>query len=571
MRVTRIALLVVILFIGLAGSPKPWEHAAPRPMPVSSCPGPPSALPTITWSSTQKVEQVIGDIDWTCSQADYQANRCQTASQTFTRGGVLGNGNGYSFIHTVDSAISLVFLFGDTIANGTWYPNWNIPAIPAIEVGDKRLNYHAGDPFAMSTSLDPTKPLVLDFVLDPKKNKPKQPEPLLIKPTDCTIANGCVQPMADPFNGFLAWNLECTQRVRHGGDDIPNSGISVGGNIYMTFNTNSCIGCNCQCGVTIDCGTGTCNNAGYYNLPAGYPCDAHANDYSVLVRYDPGAKEQFKSARVISHVDYTHDVDSNGKVIPNTTGHFIFTSTHHVTPDMGLGFSQPMILTFGVGHYRNDNIYLSVEPDNPADYEAGDQIQYLTNVQLGQTANDAIPIWTPPGFPEPSGLDNQSGLYPVVVDNPYCASPAPTPSIGKVSVAYSQDLGLWLMTFNGGGNVSNSATGLYFTYAAKPWGPWAPPQLIYNPCSNSPQGFGDFIHWSSQQARGCKGVPTSGPAGPTGQGQDPLTLTGEAFGPFMIEPYITAANGTLTIDYTMSTLNPYTVVRMRSVFKYNQP
>ncbi len=35
-----------------------------------------------------------------------------------------------------------------------------------------------------------------------------------------------------------------------------------------------------------------------------------------------------------------------------------------------------------------------------------------------------------------------------------------------------------------------------------------------------------------------------------------------------IEPYLQVHGHTLSIDYTMSTLNPYTVVRMRSTFSY---
>jgi hypothetical protein len=137
--------------------------------------------------------------------------------------------------------------------------------------------------------------------------------------------------------------------------------------------------------------------------------------------------------------------------------------------------------------------------------------------------------------------------------------------VGKASVVYSKDLGLWLMTFNGGKHTSDAATGLYFTYATKPWGPWQSPQLIYNDCAN--QGYGHYIHY----AGGYCNESATGPAGPTDAGGNPLGSNGEGFGPYMIEPFMTVANGTLTIYFTMSTWNPYTVLKMRSDFKITNP
>src|SRR5215467_11962523 len=96
--------------------------AQERPAKVpSSCSARLPSLPTITWNSTQKIEQLIGEYDWTCSLDSWKKDNCasaKTTSQTFTKAHVLGNGNGYSFLRTDANASQqqLVFLFGDTAA-----------------------------------------------------------------------------------------------------------------------------------------------------------------------------------------------------------------------------------------------------------------------------------------------------------------------------------------------------------------------------------------------------------------------------------------------------------------------
>jgi hypothetical protein len=47
---------------------------------------------------------------------------------------------------------------------------------------------------------------------------------------------------------------------------------------------------------------------------------------------------------------------------------------------------------------------------------------------------------------------------------------------------------------------------------------------------------------------------------------DPYTTPGGDFAPIMIERFTRITNSTLFIYYTMSTWNPYTVVKMRSAF-----
>jgi hypothetical protein len=175
---------------------------------------------------------------------------------------------------------------------------------------------------------------------------------------------------------------------------------------------------------------------------------------------------------------------------------------------------------------------------------------------------------------------------PVVTD----LNPA-MPTIGNLSVAYSQQLGLWLMTFDGGRQPdatnpdSPGTTGVYFTYATQPWGPWATPQLIFNACQD--HALGKYIFYYAKTAAG-NGCPTAlppdtttypawaGPGGPTigpqtASGNPPLATRGGVYAPEMIERFTEVQGNTLKIYYTLSTWNPYAVVEMESDFQITQP
>src|SRR5262249_23658651 len=160
--------------------------------------------------------------------------------------------------------------------------------------------------------------------------------------------------------------------------------------------------------------------------------------------------------------------------------------------------------------YKMSEIYLSFTPEVPSPtfagapgFESGSATRYFTGLTNGQ------PGWS----------SNESDATPVVSDV------VQGPTIDHLSVAYSQDLGLWLMTFGGGRDKQGDGTptngtpatdGVYFTYAPAPWGPWAPPQLIFNATRDN--GFGVFMH--------NQNFNPPGPLGPTAGTNDPNTTTG---------------------------------------------
>ena len=253
------------------------------------------------------------------------------------------------------------------------------------------------------------------------------------------------------------------------------------------------------------------NSGADINLP-----DPTINERSVLTRFDESAR-RFTVLRTISS-------RPNGK--------FVTTALRRSGND---------VYIFGLGIYRESDIYLSVVA--ASDFESGRGTRYFTGLVNGQ------PVWS----------TSEADAVPVVLDNPLNI-PNHTPGVGNMSVIYSNELGLWLMTYDGG-RSSRETAGFYFTYASEPWGPWQKPQLIFN--STRDGGAGTFIH-------DPRISPSDGLTGPTIGPNDPVTTPGGPYAPYMIERFTRVDSRTLSIYYTLSTFNPYTIVMMRSDFTISE-
>jgi hypothetical protein len=464
----------------------------------------------LEWVDSRKVEQIIGDRDW--------ADGTATTSHTFKRFGVLANGLGYSFEHfnAARNRQELIFLFGDTVAFGSYSPSPGLdrnagPVGAAMSVDFSHLqprfecvlapndplmvpcaqsayNYHGRDPIAWSTTTDPQAGLKIDFFM-------KGLFPLFVEPS--------------PFNG---------KRIKTGGDDIPNSGVSVNGKLYIVFSTGAAPSCGTSC--------------------------SHAHAYSVLVAFDE-AQQTFTTLRQISSVP--------------KGGHFLFASFHEpaLSPGAGGPAVEPVVYMFGVGDYRHSHVYLAKVPT--AGFESGTGTRYLTAV------NNGVPVWSPA---DAHGTSYETDAQPVFTDN------APSPSVGNISVAYEKNLKLWLMTYDADGTNPPATRGVFLRSAAAPWGPWSDPIPIFNACDNGGFGVagkGGFIHYARAKSGvvcNLAAVSPSGPGGPTiaeEKGQhDPETTAGATFAPLMIERFLSLNSDLLSVYYTMSTWNPYTVVEMRT-------
>jgi len=184
----------------------------------------------------------------------------------------------------------------------------------------------------------------------------------------------------------------------------------------------------------------------YLFLHTGHTTNGDQNVYSLLAKFDETAlpTNAFIAGRSVS---------SNA-----CNGKFVHGALHA----MGTN-----VCTFGIGNYRNSFIYLSVTPAST--FWVGTGTRYLAGWSNGE------PVWA----------SYETNAISIV--------PQQDESVGNVSVAYSTQLGLWLMTYDAGWNNSSSETnGIYFTYATQPWGPWEPPQLIFEKARD--QALSVYIH-----------------------------------------------------------------------------
>jgi hypothetical protein len=451
---------------------------------------------TYQQGTTRKIEQLTADCDWVewdAAITEPHPTCKRTVSQTASRADVLGQGLGYSFEHEG----KLIFLFGDTFGatigggndGNAYYPTWtNV---------QNTFQYKAGDTMAWSPTRRPEEGLLLNYFLGSD-----QSHALIVQPTYAT-------PHCYPDG-------TCGTALPMGADDIPNSGISLDGQIYIVASTGSIV-----------------TSAG----------GNYSKNYSVLSKFDEKSGT-FSAGRTISNV-------ADG-------GHFVYTSLREFPEDAEgweASSGQPTVVIFGVGEYDASNIYLSIVPKKG--FESGTGTRYFTGLD-----KFGFPTW---------GTKDDSGTVPVVTD----LDPA-NPTIGNLSVVYSQDLGLWLMTFNGG-HGDSTTTGVYFSYARTPWGPWSKPQYILNDCRDKAYGtyifyYYDPLHPATNTCPSAVVGPanTSGPAGPTIGPQDsnnPYTTRGGGFAPELIERFTEVEGDTLRIYFTLSTWNPYAVLKMESDFK----
>jgi uncharacterized protein (TIGR03437 family) len=441
--------------------------------------------PALTYipNSSVKLYQVNGDCDWV--QWDATLNQktptCKpTTSKTLTNADILGDDVPVAFENNGE----LIVTFGDTIG-AAGYPKYSNST--------NTFQWGAHDPIAHSTTQNASDGLLLNFFLTGTHGLEIQPPP---------------QPDGTP--------------VDMGPDNVPNTGVSLNGTIYLGIKTGS-----------VNVSPGVNDGSG---------------SYSVLATFNEAA-QTFGSGRTISS-------------LPN--GRFV-SPTFYLAPTGTLGTPapvspEPVMLIFGLGQYRASNIYLSIIPST----------QFASGVD--QTGAPATKYFSGLTNNQPTWSAKESDAVPIVYD----LDPA-NPTVGNVSVSYSKPLSLWLMMFDGGRGSANT-NGMYFTYAPEPWGPWATPQLVFNDCRDN--GLGNFIYYyyataaqnncPSAMPPGITTAPNSaGPSGPTIGDQtknDPTTTRGGAYAPALVERFTIISGSTLKLFYMFSTWNPYATVMMESDF-----
>jgi len=531
------------------------------------------SLPTIEkLGFTSKVVQLNGPCDWpswdpktppeageyaaegSCGVTAAQAN----PGDPYIATGVMGQDLGYSFEETDTAGRrtgKLIFLFGDTIG---FDPAAGLHADPAQGAFP---DFHAKDTLAWSTS--PTEDY-FTITYYPLPLPGERNSPLFVTEP----GTGYLPPQpSDEQPDYVSNGHD----VSMGAYDVPNSGISLNGQTYLIINTGRQI------------------------------TDSTRADYSVLVKFD--GVSTFTTGRTVSEANYGYmDISCTGSIdgkpcppplfIP---GHFVFDA---LAPIIVLGPCVPLlgdgcvflpidaVGIYGNGQYRASSLYFSYVPASAFETGTDSGGNPATVYFAGYKKDGRTPKWT----------NLESEAQPLFWDNPPSfAPPAPGKSdpgtVGNASVFYDSNTQLWMMLYDGGRSGGQATTGIYFTYAAAPWGPWEKPQLIYNACQaheENRQGYGDFIFYYTKDVgdptkNGCPGALSginpgtkgdaawSGPAGPVigtpgPFGHQAFTRRGGAYAPHIINRFSGSKDGELKLQYTLSTWNPYAVVLMETDF-----
>lgn len=234
---------------------------------------------------------------------------------------------------------------------------------------------------------------------------------------------------------------------------------------------------------------------------------------------------QFNVAYELSRFDDCTVQNAEGGAvtnIPNCTkafGRFI-----HVTVEKSGGY----IYVFGIGDYRKDDMYLYRIPESQMDSKSA--IEYFAG--LDSSGN---PKWS----------SNESSVVPVI-DTPAFSekSTSGAGAIGEASVAYSNDINMWLIMYQSTGGVNMHT-------ALNPWGPWSAPQILLDP---NKEAYCIFMYTPGKP---CACMDESGQsAGP--------------YHPAMIKENIRSdGQGGIYVPFVLSTWNPYNTVLIETRLRPN--
>jgi hypothetical protein len=203
--------------------------------------------------------------------------------------------------------------------------------------------------------------------------------------------------------------------------------------------------------------------------------------------------------------------------------HFIQVSVVEVEAAEWPGLPQSVgegLVMFGAGEYRESDVRLAFQPSEQI--ESRESFLYFSGLDDG-----GQPTWSAQEK-DAQPLFNQ-------------------PCVGELSVTFNRSIGQWLMLYN----CNLEPRGINVRVADNPWGPWSPPQIIFNPLQDN--GFCHFIH-RSWTIENCDDLADPGEE----------ETNGGAYGPYQFEDLAIGDESQTTIYFTMSTWMPYTVVLMKA-------
>jgi len=321
--------------------------------------------------STEKVCQLTGEYDKQTSPPS------PTVNQTATNWGLVGTDNGFSF----EYGGRLWFLFGDSSPTPKFRHRDNTQNVPLRNPGDN-------DSIAYSSD---------------------------------TAVDGCVHLafIPDAIGAFARPNV-LTQPgqapVTLRTNEVPEAGISEGGNMYVVFGTDNFAS----------------NPPGGSGQPNGGPTRS-----VVGVALNGAQDAQFR---------YLYDLSTR----PN--GKFTFVT---LANDIA-GYVDFWGADAGGSSYRHSPAYFARKPADELGQPGG--LQYFSGTDAS-------------GLPEFSS--SEAGAKPIVSD-------APADCIGEMSVQWNAYLGRWIMLYNCADDTPRNPRGIYMRLASAPWGPWSQPTTIFS-------------------------------------------------------------------------------------------
>jgi len=177
------------------------------------------------------------------------------------------------------------------------------------------------------------------------------------------------------------------------------------------------------------------------------------------------------------------------------------------------------VFLFGSGAYRQSNVRLA--------FQSADEIENLSTIRyLAGLDQGGMPTWSSTEMAAVSLFQQ--------------------PCVGELSVAYNPVLRRWIMSYN-----CEKPRGIHVRTARFPWGPWSSPQIIFDPWLDG--GYCHFIH-TSRTFQNCDTVHDPGRENEWG---------GE-YGPYWFKDVYSGTSDHMTLYFTLSTWNPYTVILMET-------
>ena len=280
-------------------------------------------------------------------------------------------------------------------------------------------------------------------------------------------------------------------------NETPVSGISDGGRMYVIFGTDN-----------------------FLSNPPGGPSMSNGGATRTVVAVSDDSANTF-------HYLYNFSTAPGAK--------FIFA---------GIAVGQDGYIYFwgsqGDTMYRKSAPYLARKPvGSMSDSTA---IQYLHGFNPDSTPvfmsgeNNAMPVFHD-SLPGPGGTMHLAD------------------DVGEIGVEWNRYLRSWVMLYNSSNNSTANPHGVYMRSSPQPWGPWSPPQTIFNPGRDS--GFCYFIHRAVTPSNpACDSLSSAGRIGDGGGNYSPYFISRFTSGD--------SVQRTSTFFFVMSTWNPYEVVIMKA-------